>query len=148
MAYSLQIKELIYLMYNNEKKIINNLSIENSEKLNNAVIFRENSKFSLAINCLEEILGNNPENLIISYNMALTYYSYGNYHLKKNNYILAINCYKKAVLFFDGNQNNFFIDIYIKLAHCYQNIKDYKNNPVWHARKLSSKDIELGNKRL
>ena len=70
-------------MYNNEKKIINNLSIENSEKLNNAVIFRENSKFSLAINCLEEILGNNPENLIISYNMALTYYSYGNYHLKK-----------------------------------------------------------------
>ena len=93
-------------MYNNEKKIINNLSIENSEKLNNAVIFRENNKFSLAINCLEEIQGNNLENPIISYNMALTYYSYGNYHLKKNNFVLAVNCYKKAILFFDLSLNS------------------------------------------
>ena len=62
MAYSLQIKELIYFMYNNKKITINDLSIENSEKLNNAVIFRENSKFSLAINCLEEMQGKNLEN--------------------------------------------------------------------------------------
>ena len=143
MAYSLQIKELIYLMYNNEKKIINNLSIENSEKLNNAIIFRENSKFSLAINCLEEIQCNNLKNPIIYYNMAITYYSYGNYHLTKNNYILAINCYKKAISFFDGNQNNFLTDIYIKLAHCYQNIKDYKNMKVSHESltKLENKPL-------
>ena len=67
MAYSLQIKELIYFMYNNKKITINDLSIENSEKLNNAIIFRENSKFSLAINCLEEMQGNNLENPIIYY---------------------------------------------------------------------------------
>jgi len=143
MAYSLQIKELIYLMYNNEKKTINNLSIENSEKLNNAVIFRENSKFSLAINCLEEMQGKNLENPIISYNMALTYYSYGNYHLKKNNYILAVNCYQKAILFFDDNQNNFLTDIYIKLAHCFQNMKDYENMKVSHESliKLENKPL-------
>ena len=130
-------------MYNNEKKTINNLSIENSEKLNNAVIFRENSKFSLAINCLEEMQGKNLENPIISYNMALTYYSYGNYHLKKNNYILAVNCYQKAILFFDDNQNNFLTDIYIKLAHCFQNMKDYENMKLSHESliKLENKPL-------
>ena len=131
-------------MLYDEKKIIKSSSIEITEKLDNSVIFRENNKFSLAINCLEEIQDQNLDNPLIFYNMALTYYSYGNFSLKKNDYILAINCYKKAIIFFDeGDSNNVLADIYIKLAHCFQNLKDYKNMKISHESltKLENKPL-------
>ena len=36
----------------------------------------------------------------------------------------------------------------MKLSWKGKGIKEFENDPVWHARKLSLKDIELGNKRL
>ena len=110
-----------------------NTSLEIKEKLENSIIFREKNQFSLALNYLDEIKGLNYYNSIVVHNIGLTYYSYGNFSLKKNNYPLAINCYKNAITNFDKDiNNNILSDIYIKLAHCFQNLKDYENMKKSH----------------
>lgn len=132
----------------NKKNTLKNTSLEVQEKLENSIIFRENNKFSLALSCLAEIKENNKKNSKVSYNMALTYYSYGNFSLKKNDYTIAINCYENAILYLDENKsNNILVDIYIKLAHCFQNLKDFERMKNSHENLTNLKNkpvISLG----
>ena len=100
--------------------------------------FRANNQFTLALKCLEDLNKRTNYNQDIIINMAITYYSYGNFALNNHNHILSINCLEKATFYLDKKKDSKILaDIYIKLAHCYQidnNIEMMK----WSHQRLNS----------